>query len=406
MTVDIVSVVEAAYDLAGDLRGWLSGIGAAARPLLDDGLGLVAYTVDRTRPSAEWLDAPVAIGADASFTAALVEVHRDRPVDARVRPYLGGTTVNTASEIFAARGGAPESGARVAARFGVADLLRINAWADPWFACVLAVPLGRTRRVERARARRWSRVAAHIGAALRLRRALSTDAVVLTDDGRIHHASPQLPASARDVLRAAVLERERARGRTRRSDPDQVLSSWRELVAGRWSLVDRFERDGRRYVVAVANPAVEHDLRRWTAQERAVASLVAHCASNKLIAAELGISEGTAAAHVASLRRKLGAPSRAVLVDRVTPPRNGELASFEVGGLDLRVLSERRERNADGLTPAERDVAFAVADGSSNAEVARRRGTAVSTIVNQLQRIYAKLGVSSRAELAARLRGS
>lgn len=409
MIVDVVSVVEAAYDLAGDLRGWLAGLGAAARPLLDDGLGLLAYTVDRRRASEDWLDDPVAIGADAAFAKALVEVHRHRPPAVRVRPYIGATSVHTASEIFAPRGGAAlvrEAGARAAARFGVADVLRIAAWADPWFGCVLAVPLGRTSRVDRSRARRWSRVAAHVGAALRLRRALSSTDAVLTTDGRIHHASQRLSRTARELLRVAVVERERASARLRRSDPDQVLASWRALVAGRWSLVDRFERDGRRYVVAMADPALANDPRGWTAQECAVAPLVARCASNKLIAAELGIAEGTAAAHVASLRRKTGARARAVLVDRVTPPRDGDVARLSIGGVELRVLGESCQRSAVGLTPAEYEVAFAVADGSSNAEVARRRKTSVSTVVNQLQRIYAKLGIGSRAELAARLRGS
>jgi DNA-binding NarL/FixJ family response regulator len=54
------------------------------------------------------------------------------------------------------------------------------------------------------------------------------------------------------------------------------------------------------------------------------------------------------------------------------------------------------------LTAAERDVALAVARGSSNAQIARDRQASPRTIANQVAAIMRKLGVSSRAELAAR----
>lgn len=58
-----------------------------------------------------------------------------------------------------------------------------------------------------------------------------------------------------------------------------------------------------------------------------------------------------------------------------------------------------------GLTEAEREVAELVLEGLSNRDIAERRGASVKTIANQLRRIYDKLGVSSRFELAARLEG-
>jgi DNA-binding NarL/FixJ family response regulator len=58
-----------------------------------------------------------------------------------------------------------------------------------------------------------------------------------------------------------------------------------------------------------------------------------------------------------------------------------------------------------GLTEAEREVAELVLEGLSNRDIAERRGASVKTIANQLRRIYEKLGVSSRFELAARLEG-
>jgi len=55
------------------------------------------------------------------------------------------------------------------------------------------------------------------------------------------------------------------------------------------------------------------------------------------------------------------------------------------------------------LTPAERDVAIAVLDGQSNAQIAAARGTAARTVANQVASLMEKLGVRSRSEAAAML---
>jgi DNA-binding CsgD family transcriptional regulator len=58
---------------------------------------------------------------------------------------------------------------------------------------------------------------------------------------------------------------------------------------------------------------------------------------------------------------------------------------------------------ADGLTPAERRVADLVANGRTNAEVAATLFLAERTVASHLTRVYAKLGVRSRTELARKL---
>jgi DNA-binding CsgD family transcriptional regulator len=66
-------------------------------------------------------------------------------------------------------------------------------------------------------------------------------------------------------------------------------------------------------------------------------------------------------------------------------------------------LSEVIERqfHAWALTPAERDVAFLALKGLDVAEIAELRGAAAGTVRAQLTRIYAKAGVSGRAQFAA-----
>lgn len=55
------------------------------------------------------------------------------------------------------------------------------------------------------------------------------------------------------------------------------------------------------------------------------------------------------------------------------------------------------------LTAAEREIAALVLEGCDNPTIARIRRTAVRTTANQVASIFAKLGVRSRAELAARV---
>ena len=70
------------------------------------------------------------------------------------------------------------------------------------------------------------------------------------------------------------------------------------------------------------------------------------------------------------------------------------------------VLTELRlvpERASDNLTPREREIADLIAEGQTHKEIARTLGLAPATIRNQTARIYAKVGVSSRAALTRAL---
>jgi DNA-binding NarL/FixJ family response regulator len=55
------------------------------------------------------------------------------------------------------------------------------------------------------------------------------------------------------------------------------------------------------------------------------------------------------------------------------------------------------------LTPREREVARLVAAGLANKDVAKCLGLSPNTVKNVLMRIYPKVGVSNRTELALRI---
>ncbi len=80
-----------------------------------------------------------------------------------------------------------------------------------------------------------------------------------------------------------------------------------------------------------------------------------------------------------------------------------KLHRFRYGGHDYAVLAGPALAAFAPLTDAEREVALLVLAGISNARIAAQRKTSTRTVANQLASIYKKLGVRSRADLAAKL---
>ena len=67
----------------------------------------------------------------------------------------------------------------------------------------------------------------------------------------------------------------------------------------------------------------------------------------------------------------------------------------------LSIPLQRASRIA--LTRAELEVARSIVQGESNAAIAHSRGTSVRTVANQVASILQRLGVASRAQVAAKL---
>ena len=72
----------------------------------------------------------------------------------------------------------------------------------------------------------------------------------------------------------------------------------------------------------------------------------------------------------------------------------------------LGVATEEPDVKIDTLTPTERRVAELVAQGLTNRQAAERLVVSRRTVDNHLYRIFAKLGVSNRVELAVQITGA
>lgn len=77
-------------------------------------------------------------------------------------------------------------------------------------------------------------------------------------------------------------------------------------------------------------------------------------------------------------------------------------AAFTTGDATFIVMSLPSPDGAGpALTAAEREVRDALVRGETNNQIAAARGTSVRTVANQVASLMRKLGVGSRAELAA-----
>jgi DNA-binding CsgD family transcriptional regulator len=318
---DLIALVEAAYTSATSESEWLDGVLRASRPMLDDGRGVLAFIHDTTAP--DWVELR-AVGV-LDVAPALVAAMFNAPMVER------GDETRTMVQIFRtlmatnARRELPRAPPKLRAQFeqglraaGVADARFVNATDPSHFAVGLIAPTGTLKRMTPREIHSWRRLSAHISTGLRMHRLRtslsamrdSTLEAVMRPDGRVEHAEgPARDVEARTALQQGVLAQERARGPLRREDSEGALTLWEGLVAGRWSLVDQFDSDGRRYLVAHRNDPDAPDVRGLTLRERQVVAYAAAGHPNKVIAYELGLTTSTIAGHLAQARAKLALPS-------------------------------------------------------------------------------------------------
>lgn len=313
-----LDVVEACYRVDADESAWLADIVRSSTPLLDGGLGVLAYTYDARDPARfTMLDAclppGIEVRAMAGYLSSVPPGFVERTWLARPCGY--------ASHVD----GFAELAPALAAFGGAKDVLAVNG-RDP---TGLGVWLGalrpeRRRRVAPLELDRLGKIAAHLATAYRVRRALAgggdwaeRSEAVLRPDGHVEHAEGAArAATARAALRRAAIRLDRAKSKAGRAEPDRALAGWKGMVEARWTLLDHFDQDGRRYVLARRNDAAVAAIEDLTPRERHVVSYAALGHDNKIIAYELGLAAATVRVLLHRSAKKLGVTTRADLVAR------------------------------------------------------------------------------------------
>lgn len=336
MQTPLVDLVEAAYRVDVADQPWLEGLLEAVLNVVPDNGGAFASVLDaREVACPQVLGAAVRNIPPDALVKAISLSEEDADGLAFFRTVRDGPRVGSVRSAF---GDAYESSRLyrdVLVPLGVSDVAYIYATDIDGFTCTLGIPV-RGAGLDRLRpSASLDRLQAHLAAAYRLRRYLATGGsenevdAVLDPDGRIQHVTRSADShSQRAALRAAAQAVERARGPLRRRDGEEALSLWNAMVMGQWTLVDRFERDGRRFVVACRNRPRPRADAVLTRREREIVSMAALGYSNKLTAYALGLSPSTVATHTQHACAKLGVLTRAemirVWVDRAMAPVGGD----------------------------------------------------------------------------------
>jgi DNA-binding CsgD family transcriptional regulator len=314
---DFIATIEAVYTVDRPAKEWLRGILESARGWLAPHAGLIAMTwsidADGAASFADFVsvDGPPletlvgAMGEGLRSTDRALVAERLRTVRAGFA-----SAASLPKEVYDAYYGPLRP-------FGIVDRLNINGPDTDATGIWISANLTKSRVLGPRDVRLQERLTRHLVAGNRLRRRLAgrapTDgdaAAILKPDGALEHATrAAATGGARAALRDAVLAMERARGAERRQDPEGAVRRWRVLADARYSLVDRFESDGRRYVVACENPPKARGAVTLTARERQVVALYRLGMDSKLIAYELGVADATIRVLLSRAAKRLGAKS-------------------------------------------------------------------------------------------------
>ena len=322
MRPGLVEIVESCYRLDGDFESWMKSVGAVVDAHLGYGLGMIAI---RYRLGLDLSFQPLAMyPVNVSEEAVAVVERGSSNLPAS---YIKATFASCPAEV-ATKTGSEHTQARTAEIFreffepeGWHDILCINGLDPTHHGFYLGAFLPKRGNITSGIRARWSRIAAHMAAAHRLRNLLSlnelrstnTAEAVLAPNGRVEHATDEAKDDvARETLAEGVRMLDRARGKLRRSDPDLALSEWR---ACRRAVDTGRSLRQRRQTVCARAPQCARATRpdALTARERQALGFPQLGHSNKLIAYEMGIAASTVAVLLFRAAKKLGCEREALI---------------------------------------------------------------------------------------------
>jgi DNA-binding CsgD family transcriptional regulator len=341
-TGDLLGVVEAAYRVDADDDEWLAGVAEACLPVLDDGFGLCVFAFRHQMGAAPAILRVAKLGIPDELSRMYASIFRGMDPGVQERPFIHGPCT-TGSQMMGQREEFinNEHMRRHTHQFGMHDSLWITAAEPSGSGCGIHSGRAEISWVSRSFHERWARVAAHLAAGARIRRRLrdiaappSVEAVV-APDGKVMHAEGAAKAPAALArLRHAVLTVEAARAERHGPDALVGLRGWQGLIEARWSLLDQFESDGKRYLVARENAPEPPGPSAFTTRERQVMGYAALGHDNKIIAYDLGIAHATVKVLMARAAAKLGVRTRAEAISAYLAACGDALAQGKVATVD------------------------------------------------------------------------
>lgn len=328
-----IDVVEAAYDLEVPPAEWLPRVMSAGGSLFDLGMGCYA-TVSAGR-SAEGVPVVTQLCSSAGaedIAMGVMEAAKDAGagIVSAASHAVQGTVylLSDYSERF------PEAYQALIKHTGCGDILSITAVDPDARGAHIGIPSPALISMDHRAREFWRMLEVHLSAGHRLRRSigqrgnatgvpmtempLAADALI--DPSRFLVADAVGAARGRDAarsLREAAQRVDKARGALRKQNPEEALRLWRGLVRGRWTLVDWFDSDGRRFMLAKPNPPHVPDPRGLSEREALVATYAALGETSKLIGYRLGLSQSYVSRLLHDAMRKLAVKTTAHLVERM-----------------------------------------------------------------------------------------
>jgi DNA-binding CsgD family transcriptional regulator len=300
----VVTAVDACYALLGTERQWIEGLTRAFSPMLDAGFGVAGWAFG----VGEWTwDGQLPVGVDSNFGKAMWEAAALMSDEQLLRCFTTGRVTSGAERLGLTKGMDEEAFGGPLALLGLKDLRALTVSDATGRGVALASGLSQPYRTSRREADKLERVSAHLLAGFRLRQSIARIDAVHEPGGRSVHAEGEArqPDHQESLVRA-VKAYEQAHGARSVSNAESALEAWEALVAGRWSIVEQFESDGRRYLFARRNPPEAPRGSPLSPVEAHVLLLRAQGLTYKLIGYELGIT-ATTANRVARLgMRKIG----------------------------------------------------------------------------------------------------
>ncbi len=326
-------VIESCYRTDLDDNRWLAGVASAANGAIGGALGVAVLLYDGDHQGIPQR-MRFAGGCDAEHAERfLARVGRDAigsgpshdNLIARASSYVheACTRVQKPCVLLRSSKALRPIAHAVDAWGGARDMLVVQGFDPTGTGVWIGAPRRRRSALSVSVRDACGRLATHLAVGLRARRTiaglalLDASEAVSSPDGRLLHAkSPAQPRALRDSLRSAViaLERARLRGRTN----DDASAARQGLVEARWSLLDHFDQDGRRFVVAVKNDAAL-DMRALASLTERELQVVSHAAlghHNKQVAYDLGIAHATVRVLLHRAAKKLGVATRQELLER------------------------------------------------------------------------------------------